>query len=41
MLGREGDVLDGKEHGDSGDSSSEGLSKETRELDDSKAAKLA
>ena len=40
MLGREGNVIVGKDR-ESGDSSSDGMTKETRELEDSKAAKLA
>ena len=40
MFGREGNVIDGAVH-ENGDSSSDGLNKEARELDDSKAAKLA
>ena len=41
MLGREGNVLDGKEQESGGDSSSDGLAKENKELADSKAADLA
>ena len=40
MLGREGNVVDGKEH-DSGDSSAGSITKEDRVLDDKLAADLA
>ena len=40
MLGREENVIDGAKH-ETGDSSSDGMTKEARELEDSKAAKLA
>ena len=40
MLGREGNVVDGKEH-DSGDSSAGSMTKDDRALDDRKAADLA
>ena len=40
MFGREGNAIDGAIH-ETGDSSSEGMNKEARELEDSKAAKLA
>ena len=40
MLGREGIVVDGKEH-DSGDSSAGSMTKEERVLDDKRAADLA
>ena len=40
MLGREGNVVDGKEH-DSGDSSAGSITKEDRAVDDKKAADLA
>ena len=40
MLGREGNVVEGKEH-DSGDSSAGSITKEDRTLDDKKAADIA
>ena len=40
MLGREGNIVDGKEH-DSRDSSAGSMTKEERGLDDKKAADLA
>ena len=40
MLGREGNVIEGKEH-DSGDSSAGSITKEDRVLDDKRAADLA
>lgn len=40
MLGREGNVIDGKEH-DSGDSSAGSITKEDRDMDDKRAADLA
>lgn len=40
MLGREGNVLEGKEH-DSGDSSAGSITKEDRALDDKRAGELA
>lgn len=40
MLGREGNVVEGKEH-DSGDSSAGSITKDDRALDDKKAADLA
>ena len=40
MLGREGNLVDGKEQ-DSGDSSAESMTKEERVLDDKRAADLA
>ena len=40
MLGREGNIVEGKEH-DSGDSSAGSITKEDRVLDDAKAADLA
>lgn len=40
MLGREGNVIEGKEH-DSGDSSAGSITKEDRILDDKRAADLA
>ena len=40
MLGREGNVVEGKEH-DSGGSSAGSISKERRALDDKDAADLA
>lgn len=40
MLGREGNVVEGKEH-DSGDSSAGSITKEDRVLEDKKAADLA
>lgn len=40
MLGREGNVLEGKEH-DSGDSSAGSITKEDRVLDDKRASELA
>lgn len=40
MLGREGNLVEGKEH-DSGDSSAGSITKEDRVLDDAKAADLA
>ena len=40
MLGREGNVVEGKEH-DSGDSSAGSITKEDRALDDKKAADIA
>lgn len=43
MLGREGNVIDGKESGaqDSGDSSAGSITKEDRQFDDKLAADLA
>ena len=40
MLGREGNVVEGKDH-DSGDSSAGSITKEDRVLDDKKVADLA
>ncbi len=40
MLGREGNVVDGKEQ-DSGDSSAGSITKDDRAVDDKKAADLA
>lgn len=40
MLGREGNIVEGKEH-DSSDSSAESITKEDRILDDKRAANLA
>lgn len=40
MLGRDGNVLEGKDH-DSGDSSAGSITKEDRVLDDKRAADLA
>ena len=40
MLGREGNVIDGKDH-DSGDSSAGSITKEDRDMDDKRAADLA
>lgn len=40
MLGREGNILEGKDH-DSGDSSAGSITKEDRGLDDKRAADLA
>ncbi len=41
MFGREGNVIEGKDHDSGGDASSDGLGKENREVEDSKAAKMA
>ena len=40
MLGRDGNILEGKDH-DSGDSSAGSITKEDRVLDDERAADLA
>ena len=41
MLGREGNVVEGKEANDSGDSGSDSISREDRQFEDKKAADLA
>lgn len=41
MLGREGNIVEGKEANDSGDSSSGSINREDRQFDDKKAADLA